>query len=617
MSRIEKFIVTSQEGKKLHRGGSRTGSSDPKASEELQTSRLHVLKRLWGYLFYYKWMLITATVLMVTSNSFSLIGPYLSGLAINAIQPGPGNVLFQQVFFYVTLMIGFFVLSSILEYIMQMIMIRLTQRTIRRLRRDVFNKMSELPVGFFDQHQTGDIISRITYDIDTINQSLQNDFIQIVTSAITIIGSLLMMLLISPVLTLVFGVTIPVSIFLTRYMVTRFRPLFKKRSVKLGELNGYVEEMISGQQTIKAYNQEENMISRFDEKNEEAVSAYYDADYYGSMVGPSINFINNLSLSLVSVAGALLYLFNYLTLGAVSSFVLYSRRFSGPINELANIISELQSAFAAAERVFLLMDEPSEAEDILNAHVYDSPEGNVQMENVSFGYTPDKMIIQDLDFKAPSGNVIAVVGPTGAGKTTLVNLLMRFYDPNAGTVQLDQIDTTHATRESLRLSYAMVLQDTWLFSGTIFENLAYGKENVTVEEVEEAAKTAQIHDYIMSLPDGYETIIDQEGLNISQGQKQLLTIARAMILDANLLILDEATSNVDTQTEMKIQDAMQKLMNGKTSFVIAHRLSTIRNADTILVVRDGRIVEQGNHEELLEKEGLYSDLYHSQFESYA
>lgn len=560
-------------------------------------------------------MLITATILMVTSNALSLIGPYLSGLAIDSIQPGTGNVLFQRVFFFVGLMAVFFVLSSILEYLMQLLMIKLTQRTIRRLRRDVFNKMAELPVGFFDQHQTGDIISRITYDIDTINQSLQNDFIQIVTSAITIVGSLTMMLLISPILTLVFCVTLPISVFLTKFMVTRFRPLFKKRSVKLGELNGYVEEMISGQQTIKAYNQEENMIMRFDEKNEEAVSAYYEADYYGSMIGPSINFINNLSLSLVSVAGALLYLFNALTLGGVSSFVLYSRRFSGPINELANIISELQSAFAAAERVFLLMDEPSEAKDILDAHVYDEAEGHVQMNHVDFGYTPEKMTIHDLNFEAPSGNVIAVVGPTGAGKTTLVNLLMRFYDPSTGSIELDAVDTRQATRESLRTSYAMVLQDTWLFSGTIFDNLAYGKENVTAEEVEEAAKTAQIHDYIMSLPNGYQTVIDQEGLNISQGQKQLLTIARAMILDANLLILDEATSNVDTQTEMKIQKAMQKLMNGKTSFVIAHRLSTIRNADTILVVRDGRIVEQGNHDDLLEKEGLYFDLYHSQFES--
>lgn len=601
--------------KLLRRGGRR--SINPEAPEELRTSRLHVLKRLWGYLLNYKWMMFFATLLMLISNSFMLVGPYLAGLAIDAIQPGPGNVLFDQVYFYVGVMIGFYIFASILEYGMQTLMIRLTQRTVHRLRKDVFNRMTDLPIGYFDQHQIGDIISRITYDIDTINQSLQNDFIQIVTSAVTIIGSLAMMLYISVFLTLVFAVTIPVAILLTKYMVTRFRPLFRKRSEELGEMNGYVEEMISGQQTIKAYNQEVNMIARFDEKNHDAVTAYYNADYYGSMVGPSINFINNLSLALVSVVGALLFLFDVLTLGAVSSFVLYSRRFSGPINELANIISELQSAFAAAERVFLLMDEEVEPADVMDAYVYDNANGEVEMKDVSFGYTPDKLTIHDLDFKAPAGNIIAIVGPTGAGKTTLVNLLMRFYDPSDGKIELDEVDTTQATRESLRLSYAMVLQDTWLFSGTIYENLAYGKEDVTMKEVRQAAKAAQIDEYIQSLPNGYETVIDQEGLNISQGQKQLLTIARAMVLDANLLILDEATSNVDTQTEMKIQEAMKRLMDGKTSFVIAHRLSTIRNADTILVVRDGRIVEQGDHDELLAQEGLYSELYHSQFEESA
>lgn len=599
----------------MRRGGRR--SINPEAPEELRTSRLHVLKRLWGYLLNYKWMMFFATLLMLISNSFMLVGPYLAGLAIDAIQPGPGNVLFDQVYFYVGVMIGFYIFASILEYGMQTLMIRLTQRTVHRLRKDVFNRMTDLPIGYFDQHQIGDIISRITYDIDTINQSLQNDFIQIVTSAVTIIGSLAMMLYISVFLTLVFAVTIPVAILLTKYMVTRFRPLFRKRSEELGEMNGYVEEMISGQQTIKAYNQEVNMIARFDEKNHDAVTAYYNADYYGSMVGPSINFINNLSLALVSVVGALLFLFDVLTLGAVSSFVLYSRRFSGPINELANIISELQSAFAAAERVFLLMDEEVEPADVMDAYVYDNANGEVEMKDVSFGYTPDKLTIHDLDFKAPAGNIIAIVGPTGAGKTTLVNLLMRFYDPSDGKIELDEVDTTQATRESLRLSYAMVLQDTWLFSGTIYENLAYGKEDVTMKEVRQAAKAAQIDEYIQSLPNGYETVIDQEGLNISQGQKQLLTIARAMVLDANLLILDEATSNVDTQTEMKIQEAMKRLMDGKTSFVIAHRLSTIRNADTILVVRDGRIVEQGDHDELLAQEGLYSELYHSQFEESA
>ncbi|EXJ23536.1 Lipid A export ATP-binding/permease protein MsbA [Alkalibacterium sp. AK22] len=554
---------------------------------------------------------------MVASNLFSLVGPLLSGLAIDAIQPGAGSVVFEQVTFYVSLMIVFFILSALLEYTMQSLMTRLTQKTVHRMRKDVFNRMSELPVGYFDQHQIGDIISRVTYDIDTINQSLSNDFIQVLTSAITISVSLTMMLLISPLLTLVFCITIPASIMLTKYMVSRFRPLFSLRSEKLGEMNGFVEEMISGQQTIKAYNQEVNMINRFDKKNSEAVSAYYNADYYGSMVGPSINFINNLSLSLVSVVGALLFLTNMLTLGAISSFVLYSRRFSGPINELANIISELQSAFAAAERVFLLMDEPKEAADVSSAHVYADVRGEVSMTNVSFGYSPDKMTIRDLDFEAPEGNVIAIVGPTGAGKTTLVNLLMRFYDPNEGEIELDGLNTAEATRASLRSSYAMVLQDAWLFSGTVFENLAYGKAGVTQKEVEAAARAAQVHRFIMTLPEGYDTFIDEEGLNISQGQKQLLTIARAMILDANLLILDEATSNVDTQTEMKTQQAMKKLMADKTAFVIAHRLSTIRNADSILVVNDGQIVEQGSHDELILEKGMYADLYYAQFENYA
>lgn len=585
-------------------------------NKQQQPNRRWVLIRLWGYLYRYKWMLVLVITLMLISNLLSLVGPLLSGYAIDAIQPGPGAVVFQRVFFYCSLMVGFYIASSALEYVMSMLMIKLTQRTIKKMRKDVFDKITELPVSYFDQHQIGDVISRITYDIDTINTSLSNDFIQILTSMITIIGSLIMMILISPELVLVFAVTIPVSIFLTTYMTSKFRPLFRKRSEKLGELNGFVEEIISGQQTIKAYNQEDNMIERFDDKNLEAVEAYYNADYYGSMVGPSINLINNLSLSLISVFGALLYLFGRLSLGNVSSFILYSRRFSGPINEMANIISELQSAFAAAERVFRLIDEPAEVADIADAYVFEDVKGDVSMEKVDFGYSPDKPIIHDLDLEAPAGNLIAIVGPTGAGKTTLINLLMRFYDPDSGSVRLDGVDIKKATRKSLRLSYAMVLQDTWLFSGTIYENLAYGKETATLEDVQEAAKAARIHHYIMQLPKGYDTLLDDDGFNISQGQKQLLTIARAMLLDANLLILDEATSNVDTKTEIQIQEAMRKLMKGKTSFVIAHRLSTIRNADTILVVEKGNIVEQGNHQELLQQKGLYAELYHSQFENY-
>lgn len=584
------------------------------ADNKLKSNPMKIIKRLWGYLYQHKWLLLIAIVTNLASAIFALLGPMLSGFAIDAIEPGKGNVIFQRVFYFASLMLFFYILSSILQYLMQVLITVITQQTVRQMRKDVFDKMIDLPVGYYDTHSVGDILSRITYDIDTINTSLSNDFIQILTSSVTIIGALTMMFIISPPLILVFLITIPMSIMLTKYMTGRFRPLFRRRSAKLGELNGFVEEIISGQQTIKVYNQEENIISRFDEKNIEAVNAYYNADYYGSMVGPSVTFINSLSLSLISVFGAFLFILGNLTLGNLSSFVLYSRRFSGPINEISNIISELQSAFAASERVFRLIDEKPEVDDVKDAYEFDNPKGYVSLENVSFGYSNDELIIGNLNLEVEAGSTVAIVGPTGAGKTTLINLLMRFYDPQEGIIRLDGVDIKKATRKSLRLSYAMVLQDTWLFTGTVFENLAYGKENATLEDVQKAAKSAMSHDYIMSLPDQYETVLDDDDMNISQGQKQLLTIARAMLLDANLLILDEATSNVDTNTELKIQQAMQTLMEGKTSFVIAHRLSTIQHSDVILVVDDGNIVEKGSHKELLGGNGLYHRLYHSQFE---
>lgn len=585
-------------------------------SEKAKPDRRRVLVRLWGYLCRHKWMLFLAILLSIGSNLLALIGPMLSGFAINAIEPGRGAVEFDKVFYYCALMIIFYAVSSFLAFLLSILMIQLSQKTVYRMRKDVFDKLAELPVGYFDRFQTGDIISHITYDIDTINASLSNDVVQILTSIITVVGSLVMMLVISPEMVLIFAVTIPASVFLTKYMTGKFRPLFRKRSAKLGELNGFVEEMISGQKTIKAYHREETIIERFDDKNQETVEAYYNAEYYGSMVGPSVNFINNVSLAFVSVFGALLYLFGRLSLGDVSAFVLYSRKFSGPINEMANIISEFQSAVAAAERVFSLIDEEPETGDAPDATVFTDVRGNVEVEQVDFGYVPDKIILHHLNLEVPSGNLIAIVGPTGAGKTTLINLLMRFYDPNSGVIRLDGVDIRQATRKSLRLAYAMVLQDTWLFHGSIFENLAYGNESATLQEVVEAAKAAKIHSYIMQLPEGYDTILNEDGINISQGQKQLLTIARAMLLDAKMLILDEATSNVDTRTELLIQDAMRNLMKDKTCFVIAHRLSTIKNADTILVVKDGNIVEQGTHQDLMQKKGLYSELYYSQFEAY-
>ncbi len=423
-----------------------------------------------------------------------------------------------------------------------------------------------------------------------------------------------MMIAISPRLVLIFAFTVPLSTFLTKLITGKTRPLFRLRSRKLGELNGFVEEMITGQKTLKAYHQEENTIRKFDGKNEEAVEAYYRAEYYGSVVGPTVNFINNLSLTLVSVFGALLFLAGKMRIGSISSFILYSRKFSGPINEAANIMSELQSALAAAERVFNMIDEPAEMADSENAVELCQVRGDVRLENVSFGYTKEQQVIKNLNLRAPHGKLIAIVGPTGAGKTTLINLLMRFYDVQDGYIFVDNREIRDVTRTSLRKGYAMVLQDTWLFQGTVFENIAYGRQNATLEDVVEAAKAAKIHSYIMRLPQGYDTVLTDEGTNISKGQKQLLTIARAMLLDAPMLILDEATSNVDTRTERQIQQAMRKLMEHKTCFVIAHRLSTIQNADEILVVNHGEIVEQGTHGALMERQGFYYQLYQAQFE---
>ncbi|WP_195974945.1 ABC transporter ATP-binding protein [Hydrogeniiclostridium mannosilyticum] len=576
-------------------------------------NRKYVLLRLWRYLARYRWLLALALLLTLASNLFGLVGPMLSGYAIDAIH-GPGDVDFSAVFLYAGLMAGFYLLASLLAYILSRLMIRLSQKVAFQMRKDVFDHLAELPVSFFDRTQTGDIVSRISYDIDTVNASLSNDLLQICTSLITVVGSLAMMLIIAPVLVTVFAVTIPAAILFTRYMTRRVRPLFRRRSAKLGELNGYVEEVVSGHKTIRVYHQENTVISRFDGKNTEAVEAYYNADYYGSMTGPSVNFINNLSLSLVSVMGAVLYLFRSISLGDLSSFVLYSRKFSGPINEAANILSELQSACAAAERVFHLIDEEPEPADAPGAEELADVLGDVRMEHVRFGYLPGQTVIHGLSLHAEPGSLTAIVGPTGAGKTTLINLLMRFYDPQAGTILVDGKDISTLTRRSLRRAYTMVLQDTWLFTGTVYENIAYGKEDATLEEVQRACRAAYIHEAILRLPQGYDTVLTGDGSGLSKGQKQMLTIARAMLLDSRMLILDEATSNVDTQTEQKIQRAMRELMRGKTCFVIAHRLSTIQNADHILVVRGGDIVEQGTHEALLQRGGFYARLYHSQFQ---
>ena len=581
---------------------------------EKPRDRKGTILRLLEYMMQYKLLLGLALGLTIVSNLLSLVGPMLSGYAIDAIEPGAGRVAFERVFYYAGLMVLFYIASSVLSYLLAVLMIHISRKVVYRMRKDVFDRLMDLPVGYFDTHQTGDIISRISYDIDTVNTSLSNDLVQILTTMITVAGALAMMILISPRLVLIFAFTVPLSFVLTKIITGKTRPLFRLRSRKLGELNGFVEEMISGQKTLKAYYQEKNTIEQFDARNEEAVETYYKAEYYGSVVGPAVNFINNLSLSLVSVFGALLYLAGQMTIGNISSFILYSRKFSGPINEAANILSELQSALAAAERVFGMIDELPEKPDVPEAVVLESTEGNVVLKDVTFGYYKDNPIIKNLNLQAHKGELIAIVGPTGAGKTTLINLLMRFYDAQTGMIQVDGHDIQKVTRSSLRNKYAMVLQDTWLFQGTIYENIAYGKKNATMEEVVKVAKAARIHSYIMHLPKGYDTVLTDDGTNISKGQKQLLTIARAMLLDADMLILDEATSNVDTRTEKQIQQAMRELMEGKTCFVIAHRLSTIQNADEILVVNHGKIVEQGDHQTLMERKGFYYNMYCAQWE---
>ena len=590
-------------------------SGDKRRFEGKKLNIGSVLLRLWRYMGRNSLLLVLALFLCLSSSLLALYGPKLSGEAINAIELGVGKVDFDTVLRCAVLMAVFYLCSAGLTYLLNVVMIRLSRSVSRQMRHDVFENLTSLPVGFFDRYQTGDIISTITYDVDTVNQSLSSDMLQILQSVVTVVVSFIMMLTIAPKLVLIFLVTIPVTVFFTRWLTARVRPLFRRRSARLGALNGFVEEMLSGQKTVRAYGRENAVLERFDEKNRAAVDAYTVAEANGTITGPSVNFISNVSLALVCVFGSVLFLQGEIRLGDLSSFVQYSRKFSGPINEVANIIAELQSAFAAAERVFTLIDAQPEPADAPNAAVLTAVDGDVRMENVNFSYVPGTPIIQNLNFHAKPGSLTAIVGPTGAGKTTIINLLMRFYDVDSGTIYVDGRDIRTLTRSSLRQAFTMVLQDTWLFHGTFFENIAYGKPGATMEDVVRAAKAAHIHSYISRLPQGYNTILSDNGTSISKGQKQMLTIARAMLMDAHMLILDEATSNVDTRTEEHIQAAMRELMKNKTCFVIAHRLSTIRSADHILVLDGGQVVEQGTHESLMAQNSFYRRLYESQFDS--
>ena len=572
------------------------------------------LLRILSYLGRYKWILGLLILLTLLSNLGGLLGPRLAGKAIHEAEAGIGQINFARVGHYALAMLLVYSASGLLSLFVNIIMMRISRRVGYDMRKEVFHKLLSLPVSYFDRNMAGDIISRVSYDIDVLTTSLATDLVQVVTSVVTVAGSLYMMIRLSLWLSLSTLITIPLAIIITKTRAKISRPLFSRRSAAYGRMNGFVEEKFSGQKTILAYAYADGVCEEFRRINGEAADAYCHAQSVAMTAGPLVGFVNNLGLALVSLGGGILYVLGHVNLEVISSFVLYSRKFSGPINEIANIFNEIMSALAASERVFRFLDETEEAPDYPDAITLSDVKGDVSCRNVNFSYVADKPVLKDFSLEASAGQTIAIVGHTGAGKTTLINLLMRFYDIDQGAIYIDGKEIRQIKRDSLRHSFAMVLQDTWLFGGSIYDNIAYGKEGATREEVIEAAKAARIHHTIMQLPQGYDTIIGEDGNNISKGQKQLLTIARAMLYDAHMLILDEATSNVDTETEREVQAAMRQLMQGKTSFVIAHRLSTIEKADLILVVAQGEIVESGRHEELMKARGAYYKLYAAQFE---
>ena len=591
----------------------RMNVNDRRAFAAKKVNVKYTLKRLLSYLKPTMPLFIAVFLGNLLSVVTSLLGPYVCGLAVGEIR-ADGTTDFNAITYYCILLAAVYIASEVINYATTVGMAYVARKMTGAMRADLFKRLVNLPVGYFDTRQAGDVISVLSYDIDTVGASLANDVILVLKSAVLVVGSLAMMLVIAAPLVLVFAVTIPLSLILTRVLAKKVQPLYRRRSAELGALNGFAEEVLSGQKTTKAYNREAEILCRFEEKNQSANKAYTSAEYYGTISGPCVNLINNLSLTLISVLGALMFAFGWGGVGIrqISSFVLYSRKFSGPINEIANVIGEFQSSVAAAERVFKVLDEEEEQLRAEGAEELTDVRGEVELKNVSFGYVEGKPVLKNFSLKAESGDIIAIVGKTGAGKTTVINLLMRFYDADAGEILIDGRDIRTLTRSSLRGAYTMVLQDTWLFAGSVYENLAYGAENVTREQVEEVCKKARIHSFIARLPQGYDTYLADNAVNISKGQKQLLTIARAMLSPAPVLILDEATSNVDTRTERIIQAAMTELMRGKTCFVIANRLSTIEHADKIIVMENGNAVEQGTHAQLMAKEGAYFRLYTSQ-----
>lgn len=578
------------------------------------------LKRLLIYLKPRRNQLIAVFFAAILSTIFMIVGPKIMGNAITELFEGaygklqgvPGAAIdFETIGRILLVLAGLYVLSSIFSYVQQYIMSSVAQETVYDLREDVNKKLEKLPLNYFDGRSNGETLSRMTNDIDTIGSTLQQSLTQFITSIVTIIGIIIMMLSISPLLTLISIVSLPVSIFAIGPILKRSQKHFADQQRTLGELNGHIEEMYTGHQVVKAFGHEKKSGAQFDQVNEELYKAGSKAQFISGIIMPMMFFIGNLSYVLISVVGGILVTQRAISIGDIQAFITYSKQFTQPITQTANIANIVQSTVAAAERVFELLDETEETKEITTESLTRAV-GAVAFEHVDFGYDED-LLIQDMNIDVAPGQTVAIVGPTGAGKTTMINLLMRFYELNGGKIKIDGLDTRNMSRNDLRKSFGMVLQDTWLFKGTIKDNIAYGKNGATDEEVLAAADTAHADHFIRTLPDGYETVLNEEASNISQGQKQLLTIARAVLADPPIMILDEATSSVDTRTEVFIQKAMNRLMEGRTSFVIAHRLSTIKDADLILVMDQGNVIEQGTHVELLEKNGFYADLYNSQF----
>ena len=610
------------------------------------------LRRLAGQLKPERALLVTVVLLAVVSVAFAVVGPKILGHATNIIFEGvvskqipagvtkteaiaglrakgqgriadmisgmtldPGHGIdFNALGRTLLVLVGVYALSALFAWLQAYLMAGVAQRTIYRLRRLADEKLARLPLKYFDDHPRGDVLSRMTNDIDNISQSLQQSLTQIITSTLTIIGVLIMMLTISWLLALISVLVVPVSVVVTMIIAKRSQKQFAAQWKTTGDLNGHVEEMFTGHNVVKVFGRQQAAIETFDEQNESLYQASFKAQFISGIIMPVMNFVMNLNYVAIAVIGGVMVASGRLSLGDVQAFIQYSRQFTMPITQVASIMNVLQSTAASAERVFELLDESEETPDPTECVLFEHTGGHIQLDDVWFRYVPETPLISGLTLDVQPGETVAIVGPTGAGKTTLVNLLLRFYDIDAGVISVDGVDTRHISRSDLRRLFGMVLQDTWLFSGTIRENIAYGREGATEDEIRAAARAARVDHFVRALPDGYDTVLDDDATNVSQGERQLLTIARAFLADPDILILDEATSSVDTRTEVLIQQAMAELMKARTSFVIAHRLSTIRGADIILVMDKGAIIEQGSHQELMDARGFYYDLYASQFE---